>query len=557
MNASQSMTVARRLSLGFGLIILVLIAMVTVTLVGLSTINQQIYEITQINALQGRLATKMVDSAQEMRVQYRQLLLENDPAKKKESAARLSKARETYLKAETEIKALFQKYAAQMSASERDLMSQLANQKPVAFASIDKLVEFDTQGKEAEALAELNAVTSPQMAKLNEILRNLADEEDRLNDVAGQEASAQGAAMRWQMIIGATVGIVLSVVIALLVIRSILNTLGADPAVVKDIVERVAQGDFTVQIDLRPNDRTSLLASLSAMVGQQREVLSEIRLMSSNLFSASEQLSSTATGLASGAAQQAASVEETSASIEEMSATINQNTDNAKVADGIASKTAGGANDTGKAVDNMVHAMKEIAGRITMIDDIANKTDLLAINAAIEAARAGEHGKGFATVAVEVRKLAERSQVAAREIGELASRSVGTAEKAGSQLTEMLPGIDQTATLVQEIAAGSREQATGIRQINQAMTQISQTMQNAAASSEELSATAEEVSASASQLQNLLEQFNLGNGGRARNAAKAVRRSKAPAVEHASVGAVESGADDDGEPLDAQKFTRF
>ena len=154
MNASQSMTVARRLSLGFGLIILVLIAMVTVTLVGLSTINQQIYEITQINAVQGRLATKMVDSAQEMRVQYRQLLLENDPAKKKESAARLSKARETYLKAETEIKALFQKYAAQMSASERDLMSQLANQKPVAFASIDKVVEFDIQGKEAEALAE-------------------------------------------------------------------------------------------------------------------------------------------------------------------------------------------------------------------------------------------------------------------------------------------------------------------------------------------------------------------------------------------------------------------
>ena len=556
MNASQSMTVARRLTLGFGLIVLVLIAMVTVTLVGLSTINQQIYEITQINALQGRLATKMVDAAQEMRVQYRQMLLDTDPVKDRESAARLTKARESFLKAESEIKGLFQKYAAQMSANERELMNQLGNQKAQAFASVDKLLELDAQGKDAEALTELNMVVSPAMGKLNQILRDLADEEDRLNDKAGDDASAQGTSMRWQMIIGASIGIVLSILIALMVIRSILNTLGADPAVVKDIVERVAQGDFTVQIDLRPNDRTSLLASLSSMVGQQREVLSEIRLMSSNLFSASEQLSSTATGLASGAAQQAASVEETSASIEEMSATINQNTDNAKVADGIASKTAGGANDTGKAVDNMVHAMKEIAGRITMIDDIANKTDLLAINAAIEAARAGEHGKGFATVAVEVRKLAERSQVAAREIGELAGRSVGIAEKAGGQLTEMLPGIDQTATLVQEIAAGSREQATGIRQINQAMTQISSTMQNAAASSEELSATAEEVSASASQLQNLLEQFNLGGSKMRAGAGKAQRRNKMPVMEYAASDA-EAMPEDEGEPVDAKKFTRF
>ena len=233
MNASQSMTVARRLTLGFGLIVVVLISMVAVTLMGLSTVNQQIYEITQINAVQGRLATKMVDASQEMRVQYRQLMLDSDPAKKKESTARLAKAREAYLKAESEIKALFQKYAAQMSPNERELMNQLANQKALAFAAVDKLVELDTQGKEAEAMTELNTVVSPAMGKLNQILRDLADEEDRLNDKAGEDASAQGTSMRWQVIIGATIGIVLSILVALLVIRSILNTLGADPAAVK------------------------------------------------------------------------------------------------------------------------------------------------------------------------------------------------------------------------------------------------------------------------------------------------------------------------------------
>ena len=201
MNASQSMTVARRLTLGFGLIVVVLISMVAVTLMGLSTVNQQIYEITQINAVQGRLATKMVDASQEMRVQYRQLMLDSDPAKKKESTARLAKAREAYLKAESEIKALFQKYAAQMSPNERELMNQLANQKALAFAAVDKLVELDTQGKEAEALTELNAVVSPAMGKLNQILRDLADEEDRLNDKAGEDASAQGTSMRWQVLL--------------------------------------------------------------------------------------------------------------------------------------------------------------------------------------------------------------------------------------------------------------------------------------------------------------------------------------------------------------------
>ena len=202
-------------------------------------------------------------------------------------------------------------------------------------------------------------------------------------------------------------------------------------------------------------------------------------------------------------------MEEISSTLEQSTASINQNTENAKVTDGIAAKAAKEADEGGKAVGDTVEAMKQIATKIGIIDDIAYQTNLLALNAAIEAARAGEHGKGFAVVAAEVRKLAERSQVAAQEIGQLASSSVNLAEKAGALLVSMVPSIDKTSDLVQEIAAASAEQSTGIAQINQAMSQLNQTTQQGASSSEELAATAEEMGAQAEQLQQLMQFFRI------------------------------------------------
>jgi len=245
-------------------------------------------------------------------------------------------------------------------------------------------------------------------------------------------------------------------------------------------------------------------------IAKLSQVISDVNGAASNIASASEQVSATAQSMSQATSEQAASVEETSSSVEQMSASINQNTENAKVTDGMATQASSEAVQGGAAVKETVSAMKSIAGKIGIIDDIAYQTNLLALNAAIEAARAGEHGRGFAVVAAEVRKLAERSQIAAQEIGELASSSVEMAESAGELLDTIVPSIKKTSDLVQEIAAASEEQSAGAGQINAAMDQLNKITQQNASSSEQLAATSEEMSGQAMQLQELMAFFTVG-----------------------------------------------
>lgn len=298
------------------------------------------------------------------------------------------------------------------------------------------------------------------------------------------------------------------------IMRDVMHQLGGDPNVAAEVARKVADGDLTLNIATRGDDTYSLLYAMKTMVAKLSEIMTAVHSNSDSLASASEEISATAQSMSQSSSEQAASVEEASASVEQIGASIKQNSENAKVTDGMASQAAKQARTGGGAVKETVTAMKQIAGKIGIIDDIAYQTNLLALNAAIEAARAGEHGKGFAVVAAEVRKLAERSQVAAQEIGELAGCSVNKAEEAGKLLDEIVPSINKTSELVQEIAAASEEQSTGASQINTAMNQLNNITQQNASSSEELAATAEEMSASAEQLQQLMSFFRVGGAVR-------------------------------------------
>ncbi|MBD9358471.1 methyl-accepting chemotaxis protein [Methylomonas sp. EbA] len=310
---------------------------------------------------------------------------------------------------------------------------------------------------------------------------------------------------------------------------------------------RTVRGDYRGQLGDFKDTVNNTIANLS-------KTISDVIVAADQLTNASEQISSTSQSLSQAASEQAASVEETSASIEEMAASINQNAENAKVTDGMAGKASKEAVEGGGAVKQTVDAMKEIANKIGIIDDIAYQTNMLALNAAIEAARAGDHGKGFAVVAAEVRKLAERSQVAAQEIGELADSSVKTAESAGKLLDEIVPSIAKTSDLVQEIAAASQEQSAGVSQVNNAMNQMNQITQQNASASEQLAATAEEMTGQSEQLQSLMAFFKIGQA--APSAGRAVK--KAPKrIEKVKAVKPSSDADEHEAEFDLSQFERF
>ncbi len=274
------------------------------------------------------------------------------------------------------------------------------------------------------------------------------------------------------------------------------------------ITEELSKGNLTVEAKAR-SDEDTVMKSFRKMLEELRSVVSNVVMGANNVAEASQEMSSSSEQISQGATEQASSAEEASSSMEEMAANIKQNADNANQTEQIAIKAAEDAKEGGLAVAQTVTAMKEIAGKISIIEEIARQTNMLALNAAIEAARAGDHGKGFAVVAAEVRKLAERSQNAAKEISEQSGASVEVAEKAGEMLKAIVPAIQKTAGLVQEINAASNEQNTGAEQINRAIQQLDQVIQQNAGAAEEMSATSEELSSQAAQLQELISFFRL------------------------------------------------
>ncbi len=430
----------------------------------------------------------------------------------------------------------------------------------------DKILQFASSGQKDEVVQLLHGEGMVVAKAMGDSIQNLINQKsEQARERAESNRAMAETAIRYSIIIA-----VAGMVIALLIGFSLAQIISKPINNLASIAEKLAVGDVNVQVEanskdeigmllqsfkrmvsamnevtsvaieiaggnltVKVNERSSddkLMQAMSKMVAGLTEIAANIQGVANQVMSGSEELSSSSEELSQGATEQSSSVEEVSASMEQMAANIKQNSDNAQQTEKMAAKAAEDGKEGGVAVAETVAAMKEIAGKISIIEEIARQTNLLALNAAIEAARAGEHGKGFAVVASEVRKLAERSQEAAGEINELAGNSVRVAEKAGNMLAKIVPDIQKTADLVQEINAASNEQSSGAEQINRAIQQLDQVIQQNASASEEMASTSEELLGQAEQLISTIAFFKTGKDtGAMATRTSASGRAKKPA----------------------------
>ncbi|WP_431201618.1 methyl-accepting chemotaxis protein [Bradyrhizobium betae] len=377
-----------------------------------------------------------------------------------------------------------------------------------------KVARTDKAKGAERSMAEVRKAVAEAMEAANIYVTNVK------KNMADQAAMAHEDGNRAHMMLisavmaSLAIGLIAAIWISISIARGLGRAVGLAGA--------VASGDLTQTISISSNDEIGdLVKSLNMMVEKLRQVVEEALTASHNVSAGSQELSASAEQLSQGATEQASSAEEASSSMEEMASNVKQNADNANQTEKIAAKSAVDAEASGAAVGRAVNAMQTIAEKITIVQEIARQTDLLALNAAVEAARAGEHGKGFAVVASEVRKLAERSQAAAAEIGTLSTETVKTAQEAGEMLGRLVPDIKKTAELVQEITAACREQDVGSAQINQAIQQLDKVGQQNASASEQVSSTSEELASQAEQLQSTISFFRIEQSGRGESAATA------------------------------------
>ncbi|MGD0282049.1 MAG: methyl-accepting chemotaxis protein [Dissulfurispiraceae bacterium] len=513
----KNMKVGLRMGLGFALVLVLMIVLILVSINTMSGINANLERIVKVNNVRLAHLNDMIINQEEVGISLRNLYLTKDMDKREEQKKKITEIRSKIDEAFTKVDELTNKE----DTKALDIIATIKTERDATRPLNSKVMELALANKNEEGVDLLDREARPAARKLLDKIEELKKHMEDRNQMRHEEAVKAYNSARILLFTLGGIAIVLAIVTALFLTRSITLPLGEGV----NVMNQLAQGDLRVRIDVKSKDELGqLLTAMKNMVEKLTSIVGDVKSASDNVASGSQELSSGAQQISQGATEQAASIEETSSSMEEMTSNIKQNSDNSHQTEKIAQKSANDAIEGGKAVSETVSAMKEIAGKITIIEEIARQTNLLALNAAIEAARAGEHGKGFAVVASEVRKLAERSQTAAGEISHLSSSSVQIAEKAGEMLAKLVPDIQKTAELVQEISAASREQDSGAGQINQAIQQLDQVIQQNAGAAEELASTSEELASQADLLQTSISFFKTEESGASRTTARVLRR---------------------------------